>query len=111
MKTLDISTVVADPVISEVRRAKTAVAQAYGFDVIAMVRALRKIDEEESANKAVDSTATRVTPPAEQRPRHGQPRVTLDVELSRCAEEREPAVLANPTGLPAWPRGALLERR
>jgi hypothetical protein len=26
-----------------------------------------------SANKAVDSTATRVTPPAEQEPRHGQP--------------------------------------
>ncbi len=64
MKTLDIPTVVADPVISEVRRAKTAVAQKYGFDVVAMVRALRKIDEEEEASKAVDSTATRVTPPA-----------------------------------------------
>jgi hypothetical protein len=64
MKTLDISTVVADPVISEVRRAKTAVAQKFGFDVIAMVRALRQIDEEEKANKAVDSTAPHVTPPA-----------------------------------------------
>jgi hypothetical protein len=73
MKTLDISIVTADPVISEVRRAKTAVAQKYGFDVMAMVRALRQIDEEENANKAVDSTATRVTPPAEQEPRHGQP--------------------------------------
>ena len=64
--------------ISGVRRAKTAVAQKYGFDVIAMVRALRQIDEEENANKAVDSTATRVTPPATslrsaQEPRHGQP--------------------------------------
>jgi len=65
-------------VISEVCRAKTSVAQKYGFDVIAMVRALRQIDEEENANKAVDSTATRVTPPATslrsaQEPRHGQP--------------------------------------
>jgi hypothetical protein len=73
MKTLDASTVTADPVISEARRAKTAVAQKYGFDVMAMVRALRQIDEEEDANKAVDSTATRVTPPAELEPRHGQP--------------------------------------
>jgi len=53
MKTLDISTVVADPVISEVRRAKTAIAQKYGFDVIAIVRALRQIDVEENA-KAVE---------------------------------------------------------
>lgn len=78
MKTLDTTTVTADPVISEVRRAKTAVAQQYGFDVIAMVRALRQIDEEENANNAVDSTATRVTSPASslrsgQEPRHGQP--------------------------------------
>jgi hypothetical protein len=50
MKTIDISVVAADPVISEVRRAKTALAQKYGFDVIAMVRALRQIDEEENAN-------------------------------------------------------------
>jgi len=42
-------------VISEVRRAKTAVAQQYGFDVIAMVRALRRIDEEENAEKAEHS--------------------------------------------------------
>lgn len=64
MKTIDIPTVAADPVMTEVRRAKTAVAEKYGFDVIAMVRALHQIDEEENANKAVDSTATRVTPPA-----------------------------------------------
>jgi len=66
MKTLDTSKVTADPVISEVRRAKTAVAQQYGFDVIAMVRGLRKIDDEENANKAVDLTATLVSPPAPQ---------------------------------------------
>ena len=64
MKTLEISTVAADPVISEVRRAKTAVAEKYGFNVIAMVRALRRIDEEEKANEAVDLTVTIVTPPA-----------------------------------------------
>lgn len=78
MKTLNISTVAADPVISEVRRAKTAVAQQFGFDVIAMVRALRQIDEEEDANKVVGSAATRVTPPASslrsgQESRNGQP--------------------------------------
>jgi hypothetical protein len=72
MKTLDITTLTADPVISEVRRAKTAVAQQYGFDVIAMVRSLRLIDEEENANKVVDSTATCVTHPTEQQPRHRQ---------------------------------------
>ena len=64
MKTLKDTTVAADPVISEVRRAKTAVAEKYGFDVIAMVRALRQIDEEENGNKAEDPTAARVTPPA-----------------------------------------------
>ena len=63
MKTLEISTVAADPVISEVRRAKTAVAEKYGFNVIAMVRALRRIDEEEKANQAVDLSATSITPP------------------------------------------------
>ena len=68
MKTSNIPTVPADPVISEVRRAKTAVAQKYGFDVIAMVRALRQIDEDEDADKAVDPAATRVTTPAEQEP-------------------------------------------
>ena len=58
------TTLPADPVISELRRAKTAVAEKYGFDVIAMVRALRRIDEEENADKKVDSTTTGVTPPA-----------------------------------------------
>lgn len=77
MKTLDITTIAADPVISEVRRAKTAVAQKYGFDVIAMVRALRQIDEEENAKKACDSSAKGVTPSASnsltgQESRYGQ---------------------------------------
>jgi hypothetical protein len=54
MKTFDTPTLAADPVISEVRRAIIAVAEKYGFDVIAMERALRKIDVEENANKAVE---------------------------------------------------------
>ena len=51
MKTLDIPILAADPVISEVRRAKTAVGQKYGFDVLAMVRSLRELDEQDNANK------------------------------------------------------------
>jgi len=66
MKTLDISIVVADPVISEVRRAKTAVAQNYGFDVIALVRGLRQIDEEENDKTDMDAMADRMKPPASQ---------------------------------------------
>jgi|688.fasta_scaffold866553_2 hypothetical protein len=62
MKTLDTATVVADPVISEVRRAKTAVAEKYGFDVIAMVRALREMDEEDCAIKTGDATGAGDTP-------------------------------------------------
>jgi hypothetical protein len=64
-------------VISEVRRAKTAVAQKYGFDVIAMLRGLRQIDEEENENKMVDSTPTHLTPTlslrSRQESRPGQP--------------------------------------
>ena len=71
MKTLDHPTVAADPVISEVRRAKTAVARKYGFDVITMVRALRKIDEEENARQA-DVTSGCDTPGTKQEMRHGQ---------------------------------------
>ncbi|MBL9114336.1 MAG: hypothetical protein JNJ83_04965 [Verrucomicrobiaceae bacterium] len=63
MKTLDASTVAADPVISEVRRAKTAVAQKYGFDVLAMVRALRQIDEEENAKSGRGGRIAPATPP------------------------------------------------
>jgi hypothetical protein len=47
----------------------------YGFDVMAMVRALRQIDEKENAKKAADSNPTcrDFTPPAEHETRHGQP--------------------------------------
>ncbi|MGF1531302.1 MAG: hypothetical protein ACFCU4_08065 [Puniceicoccaceae bacterium] len=73
MKTVESTQIIADPVITEVRRAKTALAAKYNFDVVAMVRALQEREKNENANKAVDSTTTRVTPPAEQEPRHGQP--------------------------------------
>jgi len=42
MKTLDISTVGVDLVISEVRLSKTVGALKYGFEVIAMVQSLEK---------------------------------------------------------------------
>jgi hypothetical protein len=66
MKTVEPTKLVADPIITEVRRAKTALAAKYNFDVFAMVRALQEREKNENANKAVDSTAARVTPPAEQ---------------------------------------------
>lgn len=73
MKTIEQAQIKADPVISELRRAKVALGQKYNFDVIAMVRGLRERDQQENANKAVDSTATRITPPAEQEARNGPP--------------------------------------
>ncbi len=78
MKTIDPAFPNADPIIAEVRRAKTALAAKHNFDVMAMVRSLQDREQQEDANKAVDSTATRVTPPADpslrsgQESRHGQ---------------------------------------
>lgn len=64
MKTVKENTIKADPVITEVHRAKVALAQKYDFDVLAMVRGLRERDENENANKAVDSTAACGATPA-----------------------------------------------
>jgi hypothetical protein len=73
MKTLDMATVAADPVISEVRRAKITLARGYGFDVIAMVRALRQIDDAEKAagisaltDPSLTTSAIPVDPPREE---------------------------------------------
>jgi hypothetical protein len=55
--------VTADSVISEVRRAKTAIAEKYGFDVIAMVRGLRRIDHEVDAVMAIGSIADGISAP------------------------------------------------
>lgn len=64
MKTINPALMPADPIITEVRRAKTALAAKHNFDVVAMVRSLQYREQQENANKAVDSTNTRVTPPA-----------------------------------------------
>jgi len=44
-----------------------------GFASVDAAKRLISMIESNKANKAVDSTATRVTPPAVQEPRHGQP--------------------------------------
>lgn len=52
MKTLEEHLIKADPVITEVRRAKVALAQKYDFDVLAMVRGLRERDEKDDVDKS-----------------------------------------------------------
>lgn len=42
MKTIDHPKTVVDPVISEVRRHKKEIAEAFGFDVIALGRSLQR---------------------------------------------------------------------
>jgi len=64
MKTIDPALLKADPIMTEVRRAKTALAAKHNFDVVAMVRALQERENKENANKTVNSTATRIMPPA-----------------------------------------------
>ncbi|MCC5804878.1 MAG: hypothetical protein JJU00_01000 [Opitutales bacterium] len=75
MKTVEDSLIKADSVIAEVRRAKTALAQKYDFDVLAMVRSLRERDERDAASKAADSITARrdVTPRSDKEPHDGQP--------------------------------------
>lgn len=42
MKTIDFPKTVIDPVITEVRRHKTEIAEAFGFDVVALGRSLQQ---------------------------------------------------------------------
>lgn len=42
MKTIDSPKAIADPVIAEVRRHKTEIAEAFGFDVMAIGRSLQR---------------------------------------------------------------------
>ena len=42
MKTIDHPKTVVDPVISEVRRHKQEIAEAFGFDVVALGRSLQR---------------------------------------------------------------------
>ncbi len=51
MKTIDSESLQADPIISEVRRAKTALAAKYNFDVVAMVRALQEREKQEKCER------------------------------------------------------------
>jgi hypothetical protein len=48
-------------VISEVRRAKTAMAEKFGFDVLAMIGGLRELDRQQDATEAVVSADTDIT--------------------------------------------------
>jgi hypothetical protein len=77
MKTIEPNQIVADPIITEVRRAKTALAAKYNFDVVAMVRALQEREKNEKANREMGSPATRFKAPASslragQESSHGQ---------------------------------------
>jgi hypothetical protein len=47
MKTINKKSIAADPVIVEVRQAKTKLAERYDFNVVAMVESLRNMDAEE----------------------------------------------------------------
>jgi len=42
MKTIDYPKTVIDPVITEVRRHKQEIAEAFGFDVVALGRSLQR---------------------------------------------------------------------
>jgi len=42
MKTIDSPKTVVDPVIAEVRRHKSEIAEAFGFDVMALGRSLQR---------------------------------------------------------------------
>lgn len=58
MKTVDLPLPQADPIISEVRRVKTALAAKHNFDVLAMVRALQ---EREKMQKCEQGESSRVS--------------------------------------------------
>jgi flagellar biosynthesis regulator FlbT len=47
MKTVDSAPLQADPVISEVRRVKTALAAKHNFDVMAMTRELQEREKKQ----------------------------------------------------------------
>jgi len=55
MKTIDDSTTVADRVISEVRRHKQEIAEAFGFDVMALGRSLQEREQGDPRFKTPES--------------------------------------------------------
>jgi flagellar biosynthesis regulator FlbT len=58
MKTTDPSILDADPVITELRRVKTALAAKHNFDVLAMVRALQEREKKQKCEQDEDDKAS-----------------------------------------------------
>lgn len=66
MKTIDTVLPMTDPVIQEVRRHKRAIAEAFGFDVVALGRSLQERqtrDSRFSMNKREDTPDNPQSPP------------------------------------------------
>lgn len=57
MKTAEPIPMKADPVISELWRTKAALAEKHGYDVLAMIRALRSRDATEAPHSAIQPAA------------------------------------------------------
>jgi flagellar biosynthesis regulator FlbT len=57
MKTIDSPIIQADPVISEVRRVKTALAAKHDFDVLAMVRSLQEREQKQKCEQGRGANA------------------------------------------------------
>ncbi|MBL9157936.1 MAG: hypothetical protein JNJ70_10710 [Verrucomicrobiales bacterium] len=55
MKTIDTPESVVDPVISEVRRHKQEIAEAFGFDVMALGRSLQEREHGDPRFKTPES--------------------------------------------------------
>lgn len=55
MKTIDTPESVVDPVISEVRRHKQEIAEAFGFDVMALGRSLQEREQGDPRFKTPES--------------------------------------------------------
>lgn len=55
MKTIDTPETVVDPVISEVRRHKQEIAEAFGFDVMALGRSLQEREQGDPRFKTPES--------------------------------------------------------
>ena len=58
MKTIESDLLRADPIMTEVRHAKTALAAKYNFDVAAMVRALQEREQQEKADNKGSSRSS-----------------------------------------------------
>lgn len=59
MKTIELPTLQADPVISEVRRVKTYLAAKHDFNVLAMVRSLQERERKLKSEKKTGLSVSR----------------------------------------------------